>query len=96
METYNFEAVIGENGIIALPESMRNLARHRVRFRVIDLERHVLDAKDVLPETGDKPDGSDKADMLLGLFSDEPELMDGMTEAAMKGREKALLRHKNG
>jgi hypothetical protein len=80
METYHFERVIGENGIIVLPDSVKKLMRHKVRFTVNDLEKSPWD------------ESSEDDDKLLGLFSDETELMDQITEWAMKSREKDSLR----
>jgi hypothetical protein len=38
MKTYKFESVIEENGVIILPQFMKNLKRHRVKLTVVDLE----------------------------------------------------------
>jgi hypothetical protein len=38
MKTYQFESIIEENGIIVLPQYMRNLKKHRVKLTVVDLE----------------------------------------------------------
>jgi hypothetical protein len=84
METYNFETVIGKSGIIVLPDIMKTLVKHRVRFTADDLEKSASDA------------GNGLSDKLLGLFSDEPELIDEITESAMKSRENDPLRCKNG
>jgi len=86
METYNFETVIGEDGIILLPDNMKKLRTHRVKFMLLDLGKSVSD-----PSCGCKrPD--EEEDRLLGLFSDESELIDEITESAMKSREKDPLR----
>ena len=38
MNTYQFESVIEDNGIIVLPEQMKPLHKHRVRLILIDLD----------------------------------------------------------
>ncbi len=38
MITYQLESVITENGIIVLPDNMRNLQKHRVNILITDLE----------------------------------------------------------
>ena len=37
MNTYQFESVIEDKGIIVLPEQMKPLHKHRVRLILIDL-----------------------------------------------------------
>jgi len=96
MKTYNFEAMINEGGIIVLPDYMKKLMRHRVRLTISDLEKTVLDAKNISSEIAGECSRPDEEDTLLGLFWDEPELMDEITESAMRSREKNLLRYKNG
>lgn len=38
MKTYQFESIIEDNGVIVLPEDLRNLKKHRVKLIVVDLE----------------------------------------------------------
>jgi hypothetical protein len=38
MKTYQFESIIEDNGVIALPEDLKNLKKHRVKLIVVDLE----------------------------------------------------------
>ena len=38
MNTYQFESVIEDKGIIVLPEQMKPLHKHRVRLILIDLD----------------------------------------------------------
>jgi hypothetical protein len=38
MKTYQFESIIEDNGVIVLPEDLRNLRKHRVKLIVVDLE----------------------------------------------------------
>jgi len=38
MNTYQFESVIDENGIVILPDDVRKLKKHRVKFILIDLD----------------------------------------------------------
>jgi len=92
MKTYSFERVIAENGIIVLPDSMKKLIKHRAKFTVSISEKSASDAVNVLSETGEQCRQPDEDDRLLGLFSDEPELIDEITESAMKSREKDPLR----
>ncbi len=94
METYHFETEISEKGIIVLPDAMRTLVRHKVRLTISNPEKTASDAAgNVLSETAaDEYSQPDEDDRLLGLFSDEPELMDEIAESAMKSRENDLLR----
>ncbi len=92
METYHFETEISEKGIIVLPDAMRTLVRHKVRLTISNPEKTASDAGNVLSETADEHSQPDEDDRLLGLFSDEPELMDEIAESAMKSRENDLLR----
>lgn len=97
MKTYSFERVIAENGVVILPDnSMKELKKHRVRFTVSDLETSASEAGNVLHEMTDESGQTDEYDRLLGLFSDEPELIDEITEWAMKNRENEPLRYRNG
>jgi len=89
METYNFETVIGEDGIILLPDYIKKLKTHRVKLILLDLGKS---SRNVTTEIGDPGRQADEEDRLLGLFSDEPELIDEITESAMKSREKDPLR----
>ncbi|MBU0580066.1 MAG: hypothetical protein KKA19_02725 [Candidatus Margulisbacteria bacterium] len=43
MNTYQFESVIEDKGIIVLPEQMKSLHKHRVRLTLIDLDTFVPD-----------------------------------------------------
>jgi len=38
MNSYQFESIIEENGVIVLPEDLRKLKKHRVKLIVVDLE----------------------------------------------------------
>lgn len=38
MKTYQFESIIEDNGVIVLPEDLKNLKKHRVKLIVVDLE----------------------------------------------------------
>jgi hypothetical protein len=38
MKTYQFESIIEDNGVIVLPEDLKNLRKHRVKLIVVDLE----------------------------------------------------------
>lgn len=50
MKTYQLESVIGDNGIIELPESMKKLVRHRVKLIVIDLETFLYNPVNMLAD----------------------------------------------
>jgi hypothetical protein len=38
MNSYQFESIIEESGVIVLPEDLRKLKKHRVKLIVVDLE----------------------------------------------------------
>jgi hypothetical protein len=44
MRTYQFEAIINEQGMIALPRFRSNLNQHRVKLTLIDSPESPLDA----------------------------------------------------
>lgn len=92
METYNFETVIGEDGIILLPDYIKKLKTHRVKLILLDLGKSALNTLSEIADSSRRPDEEDR---LLGLFSDEPELIDEITESAMKSRENNSLKYKN-
>ncbi|GEM_PF-1310598 len=50
MGTYNFETVIREDGIIVLPDSMKNLKKRRVKFVLVDLEESYSGTADILSD----------------------------------------------
>jgi len=61
MKTYQLESIIGDNGIIELPESMKKLARHRVKL--IDLETSQFNPVRMLADITKKYTAIDKNDI---------------------------------
>lgn len=54
MQTYNFETVIREDGIIMLPDNMKNLKKRKVKFVLTDLEESYSGAADILSEIAEE------------------------------------------
>ena len=48
MKTYQFESVVNESGMIALPDEMKNLHKHRVKLIIVDLETESSETSDLL------------------------------------------------
>jgi len=54
MRTYQIESVINENGMILLPDEMKNLHKHRVKLIIVDLDAVNSEPSDFLDYITDK------------------------------------------
>ena len=50
MKTYQFESVVGKDGVIVLPKKMQALNSHRVKLTLVDLDPVQRDPLAVLDE----------------------------------------------
>ncbi len=69
MNTYQFESIIEENGVIVLPKHMRKLKKHRVKLTVVDLEPFYDSPVDLLADITQKYAAVDEKDLdITGIY----------------------------
>ncbi len=63
MKTYQFESVVEENGVIVLPQAMKNLEKHRVKLTVVDLEPSPVNPCKLLTEITERYIAAEEEDL---------------------------------
>lgn len=76
MRTYQIESVINEEGMIVLPDEMKNLQKHRVKLIIVDLESKGSEPADVLDRITDKLMNISEDDLNLSEIYERRETVD--------------------
>jgi len=65
MKTYQFKSVVDENGLIALPDEIKSLKRHRIKIIITDLDsdKECANTIDFLNSVTDKYSNIEETDL---------------------------------
>lgn len=77
MRTYQLDSIIGDDGVIVLPENMKNLKKHRVKLIVMDLEPNNDSPVDLWADITRKYASVDEEDLdITGIYEQREQCHD--------------------